>query len=95
MPDIPNELRDDLRQIFNEHDPAGILIIKEDQFDEYDPEISGIMVRFKRSDDLKVFTDEIHNVFRNMFSGLKFQKKVLDDLASDVYYLLKNELKDK
>ena len=93
MLNINPNLRNKIRKIFNKHDPVGIYIHKNVNFDEYDPEISGVLIRFKRSKNLKEFTDEIHNVFHNMFSNMRIPKDNLDKLAKDVYELLNYELK--
>ncbi|MEK6983594.1 MAG: hypothetical protein AABX33_03400 [Nanoarchaeota archaeon] len=93
MTGINPNLKNELRRIFNKHDPVGIFMHEDVNFNEYDPEISGIVIRFKRSKNLKEFADEINNVFHNMFSGIRIRKDTLDKLAKDVYELLNSELK--
>ena len=93
MADVNHHLRDKLRKIFNKHDPVGIFMHQDVNFDEYDPEIGGLLIRFERSNNLKKFTYEINNVFHNMFSGMTIRKETLDKLAKDVYELLNSELK--
>jgi hypothetical protein len=88
-----DKLKDKLRRIFNKHDPIGIYFGDEVNFDEYDPEISAVDIRFKRSKNLKEFTEEIIEVFTNMFTKLSAsQEKICIDLAKETYTLLKEEL---
>ena len=90
-----SKLKNKLRKIFNKHDPI-IYFGKDTNFDEYDPEIEGVILRFQRSNNLKKFTEEIYNLFQKMFSQeiagpiSKYKK-----LAEGVYDLLKSELKKK
>jgi len=85
-----------LREIFNRHDPIGIYFGKEINWDEYDPEISELLVRWRRSKNLKEFTSEIHNVFVKMFDrGIAGPKSKYEKLSKEVYNFLNNKLKDK
>lgn len=84
----------DLREIFNKHDPIGIFLHKDVNFDEYDSELEGMIIRFNRSKNLDEFVGEVHNVFENMFSPeVAGPKKKYIPLATDVYnYIKENKL---
>ena len=89
--DMNRILRDELRCIFNRHDPMGIFVDDKTNFDEYDPEINGLLIRFNRSRNLEEFTREIYTVFQNMFLLPKNKpNKKLDKLAKNVYNALKS-----
>ncbi len=89
-------LRNKLRSIFNKHDPIKIYFGKKVNFDEYDPEINRVLIRFNRSRSLQDFTDELHIVFQQMFDNkIAGQKSRYKKLAKEVYTLLHKELKRK
>jgi len=82
------KLRNKLRKLFNKHDPIGIYENKDVNFDEYDPEISGLIIRFKRSKNEDEFLDELYIVFKNMFSErIAGSKNRYTKLAKEIYNL--------
>tara|TARA_Y100000310_G_C20278847_1_gene621618 strand:+ start:289 stop:576 length:288 start_codon:yes stop_codon:yes gene_type:complete len=90
------DIKNKLRKIFNNHDPIGIYCDKETNFDEYDPEIEGLIIRFNRSKNLDDFTSKIHTVFVNMFDkDIAGPKSKYNKLAKEVYNLLSKESKNK
>lgn len=88
-----SKLKNKLRKIFNKYDPIGIYFGKNINFDEYDPEIKGLIIRFKRSKNLNEFTYEMHNLFQKMFfPEIAGTKKRYKKLSKEVYNLFKTEL---
>ena len=86
-------IRDKLRDIFNKHDQVGIYFGKGINYDEYDQEINGLIIRFKRSKNLEEFTSEIHTLFINMFDKeIAGQKLKYKKLAKEVYDYLNKVL---
>lgn len=87
------KLKNKLRELFNKYDPIGIYVGEDINFDEYDPEISGLILRFKRSRNEDEFSDELYTVFKHMFSeDIAGSKSRYTKLSKEVYNLLKKEL---
>ncbi len=86
---INSKIKDELRRIFNKHDPIGIYENEKVNFDEYDPEINLILKKFRKNMSLENFTDELYKVFIKMFdeqiSGPKSRYK---KIAKEIYKLL-------
>ncbi len=83
------KLKNELREIFNKHDPIGIYRDKETNFDEYDPEIEQLPLVFNKTSSVKEFADKLHEIFQRMFSKETAGKKAnYRELAKDVYKLL-------
>ena len=90
---MKKKIKNGLREIFNKHDPIGIYFGKETNFDEYDPEISGVIIRFNRSKNVSEFTSEIHNLVTKMFSKeIAGEKSKYKKLAKEVYEFLNKKL---
>jgi len=86
---MDDKIRDNLRKIFNRYDPIGIYQDDETNFDEYDPEIKGLIIRFNRSKNRDDFLTEVHTVFVNLFDEkIAGQKSKYKDLANEVYDFL-------
>lgn len=82
-----------MRKIVNKYDPVGIYYSTE-AFDEYDPEIREIYIKFKKSKTLKEFTKEVHNVFvKWFFLSIAGKREKYIDLSKDLFRLLKNQNK--
>ncbi|MBI2142849.1 hypothetical protein HYU20_00720 [Candidatus Woesearchaeota archaeon] len=56
------KLKNELREIFNKHDPIGIYRDKETNFDEYDPEIEQLPLVFNKTSSVKEFADKLHEI---------------------------------
>ena len=88
------KIKQRLRKIFNKHDPIGIYENDKINVDEYDPEISGLIIRFKRSKNEDEFLLEIHTLFIKMFSeDIAGSKQRYKKLAHEIYSFLKESLK--
>jgi hypothetical protein len=88
-----DEIRDNLRKIFNKYDIIGIYQDDETNFDEYDPKIEGLIIRFNRSKNKDEFLTEVHTVFVNLFDKqIAGQKSRYKDLANEVYDFLEKQL---
>ena len=90
---MDDNTRDNLRKIFNKYDIIGIYQDDETNIDEYDPEIKGLIIRFKRSKNKEDFLTEIHTVFINLFDkGIAGAKSKYKNLANEVYDFLSKKL---
>ena len=88
------KIKQKLREIFNKHDPIGIYENDKINVDEYDPEISGLIIRFKRSKNEDEFLVKIHALFIKMFSDdIAGPKQKYKKLAQEIYSFLKESLK--
>lgn len=86
------QLKNDLRTMFNKHDPIRIYVDKDTNFDEYDPEIGGLLVRYQRSENLEQFTNELHSLFQKMFGkDIAGPKPRYKKLAKEVFLLLNQQ----
>lgn len=87
---MDTKIRNELRKIFNKYDPIGIYVDDETNSDEYDPEISGLIIRFERSKNKEEFLDEVYTVFKNMFDDKIAGPRIkYRELAYEVYDFLK------
>lgn len=74
----------------------GIYFGKDTNFDEYDPEIDGLIIRFNRSKNLRKFISEVHTVFVNMFDkSIAGPKSKYRKLAKGVHTFLTSQRKDR
>ena len=89
---IDPKLKNTLRKIFNKHDPIGIYCSRNINFDEYDPEIKEVLVRFRKDANLENFTSQVHKVFQKMFGQeLAGNKTRYRQLAKEINTLLLQE----
>jgi hypothetical protein len=89
-------LRDDLRKIFNRHNPVGVYEDDETNYDEYDSEINHIPKLFQESKNLDEFTLKIHKLFIDYFGKLTGgNKSKYLELSKELYKFLKESSSNK
>lgn len=85
---VDKETKNELRKIFNKHDPIGIYFT--DNFDEYDPEIERIVAQFRNDKTLQDFLTDVYDTLVFMFDkqivGAKSKYK---KLTKEIYEVLK------
>lgn len=87
---MDSKTRNNLRKIFNKYNPISIYQDDKINIDEYDPEINGLILRFKRSKNKDEFLTELHATFIKMFDkNLAGPKSRYKKFANEVYDFLK------
>jgi len=84
-------VRNRLRDIFNKHDVAGIYFDKETNYDEYDPEINQLIFVLNKINNLSQMQTALLKIFENMFWKGFVKKKYSDNLAKELYGLLRED----
>lgn len=87
---IPDKLKNEMRRVFNKHDPISIFYDNKINFDEYDPEIELIMLNLKKIKDYRGFLKLVYQVFQKMFSKeIAGKIEDYDKLAKEIFKILK------
>ena len=84
-------LKNQLRDIFNKHDVAGIYFDKKTNYDEYDPEINQLIFVLNKVNNLSQMQTILSKIFERMFWKGFVKKKDTDILAKELYSLLKED----